>query len=215
MLSMIFLELIPEALEAISFNLTNVCFFSGILLFAAIIALVPEQSFESFVSNPKKAGSKEKEIRKILLSGMITAFGISLHNFPEGLAIFLASKKSTRLGLTLTAAMTLHNIPEGVAVALPIYFATKSRWEALKITTLSGLAEPVAVIFAAVFFPSSISQNLVDEMLAGVAGIMAFLVFCELLPLAVKHAGWDQAVASLFIGMAIMSLMLSIADRMV
>ena len=30
----------------------------------------------------------------------------------QGLAIFLASKKSTKLVLTLTAAMTLHNLPE-------------------------------------------------------------------------------------------------------
>ena len=47
-----------------------------------------------------------------MLSGVVTAFGITVHNFPEGLAIFLASKKSTKLGLTLTAAMTLHNLPE-------------------------------------------------------------------------------------------------------
>jgi len=217
MLSMIFFELIPEALESISFNLTNACFFGGILFFAAIVRMVPEQNLELLVSSRGgKAGKGKlsKEYRKILLSGVVTAFGITLHNFPEGLAIFLAAKKSTKLGLTLTAAMTLHNLPEGVAVALPIYFATKSRWQALKVCFLSGLAEPLAVVFAAFFFPASVSKTAVDAMLAGVAGIMAFLVFYELLPHAVKHSGFDRAVFSIFSGMAVMSCLLSAADGM-
>ena len=111
--------------------------------------------------------------------------------------------------------MTLHNIPEGVAVALPIYFATKSKWEALKITTLSGLTEPLAVIFAAIFFPTSISQHAVDAMLAGVAGIMAFLAFHELLPMAVKHAGFEPMVTSVFVGMALMSICLAITNSVI
>ena len=130
--------------------------------------MVPEQNLELLVSSRGgKAGKGKlsKEYRKILLSGVVTAFGITLHNFPEGLAIFLAAKKSTKLGLTLTAAMTLHNLPEGVAVALPIYFATKSRWQALKVCFLSGLAEPLAVVFAAFFFPASVSKTAVDAIL--------------------------------------------------
>ncbi|QDZ21935.1 ZIP zinc transporter [Chloropicon primus] len=220
MLSMVFFELIPEALESISFNATNACFFAGILFFATVIRLVPEQNLEGLVTKPKTATGKgekkmSKEYRKILMSGLVTALGLTLHNFPEGLAIFLAAKKSTKLGLTLTTAMTLHNLPEGVAVALPIYFATKSRWQALKITALSGLAEPLAVVFAALFFPSSISKGVVDAMLAGVAGIMTFLVFYELLPHAVKHCGPERAAASLFVGMGIMSLLLSAADEII
>ena len=109
--------------------------------------------------------------------------------------------------------MTLHNIPEGVAVALPIYFATKSKWKALQIATFSGLAEPAAVIVAAMFFPSSVSQYAVDAMLSGVAGIMAFLVFYELVPLALKHAGLENSVASIFIGMAMMSASLAFMNN--
>ena len=104
---------------------------------------------------------------------------------------------------------------QGVAVALPIYFATGSRWEALKLTFLSGLAEPLAVAFASWFFPSSLDETAVSAMLAAVAGIMAFIVFQELLPHAVKYAGsFDRATASVFVGMALMSLMLGVADHM-
>ncbi|RRT68566.1 hypothetical protein B296_00015144, partial [Ensete ventricosum] len=51
--------------------------------------------------------------------------GISLHNFPEGMAVFLGSMKGLRVGVNLALAIALHNIPEGVAVALPVYFATR------------------------------------------------------------------------------------------
>ena len=64
--------------------------------------------------------------------------GIALHNFPEGVAVFLASMKSQAVGLSLAVAIALHNVPEGVAVALPVYFATKSRWMGFKYAFLSG-----------------------------------------------------------------------------
>ena len=54
--------------------------------------------------------------REILLSGLITAVGIALHNFPEGISVFLASMKSTSTGLDLAVAIALHNIPEGASL---------------------------------------------------------------------------------------------------
>jgi ZIP family zinc transporter len=131
--------------------------------------------------------------------------GIALHNFPEGVAVFLSSMKSTALGISIAFAIALHNIPEGVAVALPVYFATGSRWQGFKYAFLSGLAEPAAVVVLGLLFPTDLDKSLVDCLLAAVGGIMAFLALNELLPLAIEHAGRQQAVAALFVGMAIMS----------
>ena len=72
-------------------------------------------------------------------SGGAFCAGIALHNFPEGVAVFLASMKSQAVGLSLAVAIALHNVPEGVAVALPVYFATKSRWLGFKYAFLSGV----------------------------------------------------------------------------
>lgn len=47
------------------------------------------------------------------MSGLITALGIALHNFPEGVSVFLAAMKSTTTGFNLAVAIALHNIPEG------------------------------------------------------------------------------------------------------
>ncbi|GAQ82623.1 Zinc transporter and related ZIP domain-containing proteins [Klebsormidium nitens] len=145
---------------------------------------------------------------RVLYSGIITAIGISLHNFPEGIAVFLGSLKGLRVGLTLAVAIALHNIPEGVAVALPIYYGTGSRAKAFWLAAFSGLAEPLAVVAVAVLFPSQLSEETIEGLLAAVGGIMAFLVLHEMLPLAFAYAGHKPAVVAVFVGMAAMSLSL-------
>eukprot|EP00798_Chlamydomonas_sp_ICE-L_P008617 gene8617-34060_t len=143
---------------------------------------------------------KREAKKRVLMSGLITAIGIALHNFPEGVAVFLASMKSPAIGLSLALAIALHNVPEGVAVALPVYFATGSRWKGFKYAFVSGLAEPLAVVFLGLLFPTDMSKSLVEKLLAAVGGIMAFLAIHELLPLSIEHAGRNAAVAALFIG---------------
>lgn len=167
---------------------------------------------ESATATTERSVRREAK-KRVLLSGLITATGIALHNFPEGVAVFLASMKSHSVGASLAFAIALHNVPEGVAVALPVYFATGSRWRGFAYAAVSGLAEPLAVVFLALFFPSNLDKQLVEKLLAAVGGIMAFLAISELLPLAFEHAGRQRAVASLFIGMAVMSANLFILDH--
>ena len=49
--------------------------------------------------------SKEKEEAHLLLLGIYTAVGISLHNFPEGIAVFMACMKGTKFGIPLSLAI--------------------------------------------------------------------------------------------------------------
>eukprot|EP00850_Spirogloea_muscicola_P018789 SM000176S03120 [mRNA] locus=s176:67357:70390:- [translate_table: standard] len=145
-------------------------------------------------------GLMKRRRKQVLYSGVITAVGISLHNFPEGVAVFLGSMK-------------------GVAVALPVYFATRDRWKAFRLAAFSGLAEPLGVVIvahmlacmacmawmAAMFFPDKLSPEFIEGMLGGVGGVMAFLTLHEMLPLAFEYAGHKMAVTAVFVGMAVMS----------
>ena len=42
----------------------------------------------------------------------MTIIAISLHNIPEGIAVYLTCLKGVESGLPLAIAMSLHNIPE-------------------------------------------------------------------------------------------------------
>ncbi|CAA7407949.1 unnamed protein product [Spirodela intermedia] len=213
MLSISFLDLAHNAINSIGFLKGNIWFFSGVLFFAFIVNFIPEPTLLS--SNDVSTQQKDedgsgkdmmkKHRRQVLFSGIITAIGISLHNFPEGMAVFLGSIKGIRVGVNLALAIALHNIPEGVAVALPVYFATQSKWQAFKLATYSGFAEPLGVIIVAYLFPRSLSPEILEGLLASVGGVMAFLTLHEMLPLAFDYAGQKQAVKAVFLGMAFMS----------
>uniref|UniRef100_A0A6N2K501 Zinc transporter ZTP29 n=1 Tax=Salix viminalis TaxID=40686 RepID=A0A6N2K501_SALVM len=133
MLSISFFDLAHNAINSIGFLRGNLWFFGGVVFFGIIANFIPEPTLTSSsdVKSKKKNGDQggkdilKKHRRQVLFSGIITAIGISLHNFPEGMAVFLGSMKGLRVGLNLAVAIALHNIPEGVAVALPIYFATQ------------------------------------------------------------------------------------------
>lgn len=111
------------------------------------------------------------------MSGVVTALGIALHNYPEGCAVYLASLKSEAVGLSLAVAIALHNIPEGCAVALPVYFATRSRWRGFQAACLSGLTEPLAVVVQGMLLHVRLSHDMVEVMLGAVAGIMVLIAF--------------------------------------
>ncbi|OMO78100.1 Zinc/iron permease [Corchorus olitorius] len=213
MLSISFLDLAHNAMNSIGFLKGNLWFFSGVVFFAVVANFIPEPTLSqsSEVKGKKKNGDEggkdimKKHRRQVLFSGIITAIGISLHNFPEGMAVFLGSMKGLRVGINLALAIALHNIPEGVAVALPVYFATQSKWQAFKLATLSGFAEPLGVVIVAYVFPSSLSPEILEGLLGSVGGVMAFLTLHEMLPLAFDYAGQKQAVKAVFFGMAFMS----------
>ncbi|XP_020109878.1 zinc transporter ZTP29 isoform X1 [Ananas comosus] len=215
MLSISFLDLAHNALNSIGFLKGNLWFFAGVLFFAFTVNFIPEPTFIELKDASKKQSDDDgsgkdlmkKHRRQVLFSGIITAVvaGISLHNFPEGMAVFLGSIKGLRVGLNLALAIALHNIPEGVAVALPVYFATNSKWQAFKLATLSGFAEPLGVIVVAFLFPSSLNPEILEGLLGSVGGVMAFLTLHEMLPLAFDYAGQKQAVKAVFVGMAFMS----------
>ncbi|XP_044471405.1 zinc transporter ZTP29 isoform X2 [Mangifera indica] len=212
MLCISFLDLAHNAINSIGFLKGNLWFFAGVIFFAVVANFIPEPSLApgSDLKSNKNGDDGGKDImkkhrRQVLFSGIITAIGISLHNFPEGMAVFLGSMKGLRVGLNLALAIALHNIPEGVAVALPVYFATQSKWQAFKLATLSGFAEPLGVVIVAYLFPRSLSPEILEGLLGSVGGVMAFLTLHEMLPLAFDYAGQKQAVKAVFFGMAFMS----------
>lgn len=176
-----------------------VFFLTGGILFILLKTLVP---------TPEKDG--------VLRSGLLTAATISLHNFPEGIAVCVASLKGVKFGIPLAIAIGLHNIPEGMAVALPLFFATKDRAYAVKMAFLSGLAEPAGVVFVllGIHFLGDVTHSAVAAGMAGVAGVMVVLSLAELVPQAISHAGRQRGIGSTILGFFVMSTLLWIIERL-
>ena len=94
------------------------------------------------------SGGTTSDHQKLMRMGLFTALAIGIHNFPEGLATFLAALQNPSLGVAIAVAIALHNIPEGISVSVPIFYATGDRKKAFLYSMLSGLAEPVGAVIA-------------------------------------------------------------------
>lgn len=185
---------------------TVLSFFAGMILIGLIDKLVPD------VENPHEMHNVEemdkdpqKQNHKLMRMGVFTALAIAVHNFPEGLATFLAALSDPSIGISIAIAIAIHNIPEGIAVAIPVYYATGSRRKAFLYSFLSGLSEPVgAIIGYAILYPF-INDAIFGIIFAGVAGIMVYISLDELLPSAEKYGEHHLSIFGLMVGMAVMA----------
>ncbi|MCX7933916.1 MAG: ZIP family metal transporter, partial [Planctomycetota bacterium] len=151
--------------------------------------------------------------RKLMRMGTLTALAIAIHNFPEGLATFLAALDSPALGFAIAVAVALHNIPEGISVAVPIYYATGNRKKAFVYSFASGIAEPVGALAAYLVLWLALGQTVMPPqvmgiMFAAVAGIMVYISLDELLPTSRAYGQGHDALAGLLGGMITMALSL-------
>ncbi|MFH0971712.1 MAG: zinc transporter ZupT [Candidatus Micrarchaeota archaeon] len=147
--------------------------------------------------------------QKLMLAGVFTAIGIAIHNFPEGLTVFLGATSSAGLGLALAFAIAIHNIPEGIAIAMPVYCASKSKRKAFLYSLAAGLAEPFGAFLGFLFLMPYLTPAFLALALAFVAGIMIFISFDELLPLCFENCeGGHASIMGVIIGMLVMALSL-------
>lgn len=139
--------------------------------------------------------------------GVLTAVSIALHNFPEGLATFIATLKDPSVGAVLAIAIAIHNVPEGIAVAMPVYYSTGSKWKAFMWTLWSALAEPFGAFVAWLFFADSFDDIAYAIMFGIVGGMMVCIGLKELLPMAHRFDRQDKYSTNfLIIGMVVMAL---------
>ena len=156
-----------------------------------------------------EALKEEEERKKLVRMGINTAVAIALHNFPEGLATFVAALDNPRVGGVLAIAIGIHNIPEGLCVALPIYYATGNRTKAFLWALLSGASEPLAALLGWAVLANSFSQQMFAILFGLVAGMMVVISTRELLPTAHRYDPSDTVVTfSFIVGMAVMALSL-------
>ena len=129
-----------------------------------------------------------------------------LHNFPEGIATFMAGYENMALGISIAAAIAMHNIPEGISVAMPIYFATGNKMKALKYTFLSGIAEPLGALLAFFVLKPFISDLTLGIIFALISGVMLYIAIEELIPSSRQYGYSKEALSATFIGIALMPL---------
>lgn len=184
---------------------TALAFFAGIALIAVVDLLVPKAGNPHEAHRLEEMGEGGGDRAKLARTGLLMALAIAIHNFPEGLATFMATLQEPRLGIPIAAAIAIHNIPEGIAVSVPVYYATGSRRKAFLHSFLSGLAEPAGALIGYFVLKRFLSDALFGLVFAAVAGIMVFISLDELLPTAEKYGEHHLCIGGVVAGMAVMA----------
>lgn len=202
-----------------------IAFFCGIGIIGLIDALIPhsenphevhkEKEFELLHGDGQEPVINSAHSKKLLRMGLFTALAIAIHNFPEGLATFLAALEDPTIGIPIAIAIALHNIPEGISVSIPIFYATGNRKKAFVYSFLSGLAEPIGAViaYAALYYfvggeSGVIPSNIMGILFSAVAGIMVYISLDELLPTSRAYCKGHDSIIGLVLGMLIMALSL-------
>ena len=225
MLYVSFMEILPEASNhltpyfgAAAGWLANAGFFGGIVAMALIDYLVPsadnphelraDSDLEALKIGSQSHPAHQEHREHLGRLGFVTATAIAIHNFPEGMATFLAALNDPRTGVAIAAAVALHNIPEGISVSVPIFYATGRRGRAFLYSFLTGLSEPLGGLMAAFalnwFFP----PYAMGLVFASVAGVMVYVSIDELLPTAHRYGRSHEILACIAGGMAVMAVSL-------
>jgi ZIP family zinc transporter len=186
-------------------------FFAGIFFIALIDKLVPsyENPHEMHrVEEIDNATSEANNMKKLMRTGVFTALAIAIHNFPEGLATFMAALKDPSLGIPIAVAIAIHNIPEGISVSIPIYYASNSKKKAFWFSFASGLAEPIGALIGYFIISWFMNDIVFGVIFSSVAGIMVYISLDELLPAAEEYGEHHLSIYGLIAGMMVMAISL-------
>ncbi len=226
MLYVSFVEILPKAVEELADVGGEragqwwgvISFFGGIVLILLIDRLIPsaenphevrqEGQFEAVHEGLSPQTVLHSSPEKLHRMGLFTALAIGIHNFPEGLATFLATLEDPGLGLAIGVAIALHNIPEGISVSVPIYFATGNRRRAFVYSVISGIAEPAGALIGYFALRPFLGPQMMGALFGGVGGIMVYISLDELLPTSRAYGKGHDSLYGLLAGMAVMAMSL-------
>lgn len=171
---------------------------AGILLGAAGLFLLHRYlPHEHFLTGQE--GPEAHNLSRIWLF----VFAITLHNFPEGMAVGVGfAEGDIANGMTLATGIGLQNIPEGLAVAVALLAVGYSRLQAFFISLATGLAEPLGGLFGATAV--TVAGPLMPLTLAVAAGAMLFVISDEIIPETHRRGFENIATFSLLIGFVVM-----------
>ncbi len=172
----------------------------GILIGALFLAFLDHRlPHTHFI---KGAEGPASHLRRVWL--LIIA--ITLHNFPEGLAVGVGfGSGHLPEALALMAAIALQNMPEGLAVALPLVRERWPRGRALLYALGSGMAEPLAGLLGVIAVTAM--HALLPWAMGFAAGAMLYVVSDEIIPETHSRGFEMEGTWGVIIGFLVMMIL--------
>jgi len=203
MLSASFFSLIIPALDAAAPRHESAAMPAAIACAAILLGMgavawlnerLPHEHFKTGREGPESAS-----LRRVWLF----IIAITIHNFPEGLAVGVGfGAGGLAGGLPLATGIGLQNAPEGLAVAVALLGEGYGAARAWGIAALTGLVEPLGGALGAGVV--TLSEPLLPWGLAFAAGAMLYVISHEIIPETHRSGHQNKATLGLAVGLVVM-----------
>ncbi len=187
----------------------RLAFFPALTGLAAGLAfLTALDRFVLKIRESKRGNESEKKG-----SFLMSFLAVTIHNFPEGMAVgmlyasCLAGTKGVTAAMAFTFAMaiTLQNIPEGAIISMPLHSIGESRGRAFLTGVLSGVVEPLGAVLTLV--ATGVAGRALPYLFGFAAGAMLFVVADELICKREDESAMPVSALSFGGGFALMMVM--------
>lgn len=197
---------ISETLGIPSFVPPAVGFLLGGLVLWIIDRILPHLHMGLPTSSAE--GIKTSWERSVLL-----VLAITLHNFPEGMAIGVAfgaaaaqiPGANVASAIALSLGIGIQNFPEGLAISAPLRREGMSRSKSWFYGQLSAIVEPIGALIGAAAVITM--RQILPYALAFAAGAMIYVVIEELIPEAQQGQNTDISTGGAMLGFTVMMIL--------
>ena len=183
MLAVTSFDLVPEAYKIGGFFIVTLGLAIGLMIVFCANDMIPVKKLNQY---------KGKKLNYIRMS-LIIIISLSLHNFPEGVAVGSSYVYSDNLGIKIGILIAAHDIPEGISVGIPLIMAGVSPAMVLFLTLLTGVPTALGAAFGAVI--GGISDYFTAFCLSTAASSMLYVSANELIPEAkILYSGKSSSI---------------------
>lgn len=173
LLAAAFLNLLPEAAEAMDFHDVGLTLLLGILLFFGL------EKTALWRHDHHHPGHDHAP------AGMMIVLGDGLHNFVDGVLIAAAFLQDTTLGIATATAVIAHEVPQEIGDFMVLLASGYERRKALLMNLLSSLASVLGGVLG--WFALRGVNGAIPYILALAAASFLYVAVADLVPALQKH----------------------------
>ena len=166
----------------------------GLLIFKIIDEFVPEHEDNKM--------TKKEEKKNIVHIGLLATIALIIHNFVEGMAIYLTSTNDINLGIMMALGVGLHNIPLGIIITTTLNSEEKIGKYIFCIISLF-ISSFLGGLLLYLLNISTVSDVVIGSLLALTIGMLLYIIIFELYPKVKKTKNKKITIIGLISGVII------------
>jgi len=198
MVSLIFLELLPESFEIFNEKYSSIISIAMILIFS-IIGFLILKILDKFIPD-----HEDDDEANLIHVGIVSSIAIILHNIIEGMAIYNTFNTSINLGILLSIGVGLHNIPLGMVLSSTFYKSLSNKKKSNVIIFLISTSTFVGGLIMCIFNNVFKNEFIIGLLLSITVGMLVYINIIEILPKLIKSKDKKMIITSIIVGILIL-----------